>query len=118
MICAALLAAVAGCGDSGEEQARDVVQDYVDAANADDFDRICELYSDEYIEQLGTEDCPAFVQEQSSGVEQELELVDVRTNGDQATAEIDIAREEEGGPARITLQLVRDGDEWRIANFG
>jgi hypothetical protein len=115
--CIAAVAAVAGCGESDQEQAREVAQEYVDASNDGDFEKICDLYSEEFIEQLGAADCPAFVQEQSSGVAQTLELVEVRATEDRATAEIDAIREEEGGPARIVAQLEPVDGEWRITAF-
>ena len=114
--CAVAFAASAGCGESEQEQAREVVQDYVDASNANDFERVCELYSETLKDQLGATDCPAFVQEQSSGAETELELVEVRVNGDRATADLDAVSEQEG-PARLGLQLEREDDEWRITGF-
>jgi hypothetical protein len=112
-----VLAALAGCGQSDQEQARELAQDYVEASNGGDFERACELYSDSYKEQLAVEDCPAFIEEQSSGVDQELELVEVRLNGDRGSAEVDVLREEEGGPARVRLLLERSDGEWRISGF-
>ena len=118
LFCACLLAFAAGCGESDQEKAREVVQDYVEASNGDDFERVCELYSDEFKEQLGIEqNCAGFVEEQSSGVEQELQLVEVRVNGDRGSAEVDAVREEEGGPARIRLLLEQTDGEWRISGF-
>jgi ketosteroid isomerase-like protein len=118
VVCAALLVAAAGCGQSDQEKAREVVQEYIDASNDGDYERVCELYSEDFKRQLAVDDCPAFVEEQTSGVEQELELVDVRADGDRATAQIDAVRQEEGGTARIGLLLERaDGDEWRITDF-
>lgn len=118
-VCAALLVAAAGCGQSDQEKAREVVQEYIDASNSGDYERVCELYSEEFKRQLAIEEnCPGFVEEQSSGVAQELELVEVRVDGDRATAQIDAVREEEGGTARIGLLLERaDGDEWQITDF-
>jgi ketosteroid isomerase-like protein len=119
LICAALLAGgVAACGESDQEQAREVVQQYIDASNADDFDQVCDLYSDEFKQQLvAGANCPAFVQEQSSAVEQEFELVQISVNGDRGTAEINAVQKEEGGPRRIRLQLQRTGDEWQVSGF-
>jgi hypothetical protein len=114
--CLAALAAAAGCGESDQEQAREVVQEYVDASNAGDYEAICDLYSESLKEELGATNCPAFVQEQSSGAETELELVEVRANGDRATADLDASSEQEG-PARIGLTLEREDDEWRITGF-
>jgi ketosteroid isomerase-like protein len=114
----ALALVAAGCGESDQEQARDAVQDYVDAVGAQDYDAVCDLYSDSFKDELAVgENCAAFVQEQTSGgPPQELEVVDVRVNGDKATADLD-ASNEAGGPSRITLQLERDGDDWRISGF-
>jgi ketosteroid isomerase-like protein len=113
------MAAIAGCGESDEEQAREVVQDYVDAQNADDFDRICELYSDGLKQELGIEEnCPGFVEEASSGAEGEerFEIVDVRVSDERATAELDVSRESEG-PARIGITLEREDGEWRVVRL-
>lgn len=119
LACAAALVAVAGCGESDQEQAREVVQDFVDARNGDDFEAECDLYSEKYLDELAVADCPAFIEEQRSGAdgEEELEIVDVEVNDDRATANVDILRESEGGPARIGLLLEREDDEWRITGF-
>jgi ketosteroid isomerase-like protein len=116
LVCGAAIAGLVACGESDQEQAREVVQDYVDATNSDDFERVCELYSDSLKQELGAADCPAFVEEQSSGVETELELVEVRVSGDKATADLD-SRSEQEGPARLGLMLEREDDEWRITGF-
>ena len=119
LVLAAVLAFAAGCGESEQEQAREVVQDYVDASNGDDFEAICDLYSESLKQELAIgENCAAFVQEQSTGADgsEELELIEVRVNDDQATADIDAIRESEG-PSRITLQLEREGDDWRVSGF-
>lgn len=117
LLCAFVLGGLAGCGESDQEKARELVQDYVEASNGEDFERVCELLSDGYKEQLAVEDCAGFVEEQSSAVEQQLELVEVRVDGEQGSAEVDAVREEEGGPARVRLLLERSDGEWRISGF-
>jgi ketosteroid isomerase-like protein len=114
----ALAVVATGCGESDQEQAREVVQDYVDAVSEQDFDAVCDLYSDAFKQQLAVGDnCAAFVQEQTSGgPTQELSVVDVRVNEDKATADLD-ATNEAGGPSRITLQLERQDDTWKISGF-
>jgi hypothetical protein len=109
---------VTGCGESDQEQAREVAQDYVDARSDGDFERVCELYSDGFKEELAVaENCAGFVEEQTSGGEdQELELVSVHVNDDKASADIDVIRGSEG-PSRIRVQLTRDGDDWRISGL-
>ena len=68
LVCATALVAAAGCGETDQEQAREVVQDYVDARNDGDFEAVCDLYCDSFKEELAIgENCPAFVEEQTSG---------------------------------------------------
>jgi hypothetical protein len=122
LFCAAALAGATGCGESDQEQAREVVQDYVDARADDDFETVCDLYSDEFKEELGAaENCTAFLEEQTGGADppeapDELQVVSVRVNDDRGTAEIDVVREGQG-PSRIGLLLARDGDDWKISGL-
>lgn len=119
LVCTAALVAIAGCGESDQEQAREVVQDYVDARNDGDFETVCELFSDTFKEQLGVgEDCAAFIEEQTTGgdAESTLEVVDVRVKNDRATADIDVVREGEG-PSRVTLTLASEDGEWKITGL-
>lgn len=119
LLCAAALVALAGCGESEQEQAREAVQGYVDAQNGDDFEAVCDLYSDAFKAQLGVtpEACPAFVQEQSSGAATSFELVGVNVNGDTATADIDAMSEDGAGPSRLTVTLAREDGEWEITGL-
>src|ERR671911_32882 len=105
LVCAVALAAAAGCGETDEEQAREVAQDYVEASNARNFQAVCDLYSEQFIEELEATDCPAFVKENSSGADSEFSLVDVRVS-------------EGGGPIRVGLRLERNpDDEWEIVGL-
>ena len=116
LACAAALV-VAGCGESDQEQAREVAQDYVDALNDQDYEAVCDLYADQLKEELALgENCAAFVQEQSSGADSQLELIEVRVNDDRATADLDSVSEQEG-PARIGLLLELEDETWRITGF-
>jgi ketosteroid isomerase-like protein len=117
LACLAALAVTSGCGQTDQEKAREVVQDYVDARNAGDFEKVCELFSDSFKQELQTGDCPAFVAEQSSGGEgdEELSLVEVRAKGDVATADIDVTRDSQS-PSRIGVRLERQDGEWRISS--
>lgn len=119
LACVAAIAVGAGCGESDQEQAREAVQDYVQARGDEDHEAVCELFSDSFKEELAVDDCAGFVQEQSSGAdgEEELEVIDVHVNDDKATANIDVIRGTEGGPVRIGLLLEREDDEWRITGF-
>ena len=121
LCCAALVAIVAaGCGQTDQEKAREVVQEYADARGAQDFDRVCELYADSFKQKLGAADnCAGFVAEQTSGADanEELEVVSVHVKGDRATAALDVSGES-GGPVRIGLQLERQDDgAWKISGL-
>jgi ketosteroid isomerase-like protein len=118
LVCAAAVAAAGGCGESDQEQAREVVQDYVDARNEGDFERVCDLYSESFKQELAvSENCAAFVQEQTTGAGGgELSVADVNASGDRATADLDVSEGPEG-PSRVALVLEREGDEWRITGI-
>ena len=118
LVCAAALVAAAGCGETDQEQAREVVQDYVDARNEGDFELVCDLYSDSFKQQLAIgENCPAFVEEQTSGAGGELSVADVRVRDDRATADLDVSEGSEG-PSRVALVLEREDDgEWKITGI-
>jgi hypothetical protein len=118
LVCAAALVAAAGCGETDQEQAREVVQDYVDARNDGDFELVCDLYSDSFKQQLAIgENCPAFVKEQTSGAGGELSVADVHVNDDRATADLDVSEGSEG-PSRVALVLEREDDgEWKITGL-
>jgi hypothetical protein len=118
LVCAAALVAAAGCGETDQEQAREVVQDYVDARNDGDFELVCDLYSDSFKQQLAIgENCPAFVEEQTSGAGGELSVADVHVNDDRATADLDVSEGSEG-PSRVALVLEREDDgEWKITGL-
>jgi hypothetical protein len=118
LVCAAALVAAAGCGETDQEQAREVVQDYVDARNDGDFELVCDLYSDSFKQQLAIgENCPAFVEEQTSGAGGELSVADVHVNDDRATADLDVSEGSEV-PSRVALLLEREDDgEWKITGL-
>lgn len=115
LCCAALLAALAGCGQTDQEKAREVVQEYVDARSDKDFEAVCDLFSDSFKQELAASDCPAFVAEQTSGAggSEQIEFVDVHVRDDRARADLDVTGEG-GGPSRIGLILERQDGEWRI----
>lgn len=115
LACSAALAVAAGCGESDQEQAREVVQDYAEARNAGDYAAVCDLFSDEFIQELAVEDCPGFIEEQTSGADEDVSVVDVRVKDDTATADLDVNTE--AGPSRIVIRLERDGDDWLIVGL-
>jgi hypothetical protein len=123
----ALLAAssallLAGCGgdSAGEQTAREAARDYVQARNQGNAGRVCELYSQQLISELGASNCQAFVKEQTAGVATSLTIVGVKETGDHATATLRSTAAGEtgsaGGPLKITLE--RQDGAWRITGLG
>ena len=67
--------------------ARDVAQQYVDAYNARDFGRLCQVLSQSYKQQLKVgSDCAGYFKEQTSGAATTLTLKDVEVKNNQAAA--------------------------------
>jgi hypothetical protein len=113
------LTALAGCGGSDEQSAHDVAQAYVVARNQGDAAKICELYSEQLIQQLKTSNCVAFVREQTSGTATDLSLVGVSETGDQATATIQakVGGDIANAIAPIQVELTRQDGEWQISGL-
>jgi hypothetical protein len=118
-IVAVSAALLAGCGgDDGGESARDVAQSYVDAQTSKDFERVCALLSDQLRRQLGGDDCPALLEEQSSGLpRRRFKLVSVNEDGDRATASLK-TRGESGKPVKLQISLEREDGDWRVTGVG
>ena len=122
LACAIAIAVPVGCGgddDGGGDQpsAEETAQQYVDAQNNGDAATICSLYSDGLKEEIGAlRNCPAFVQEQSSGAETNFELVGVEESGDRATAMLESSGES-GAPVPLTITLERTDGGWLITSL-
>jgi hypothetical protein len=112
-------ALVVGCGgDDGGESARDVAQSYVDAQTSKDFEQVCALLSDQFRQQLGGDDCPSFLEEQSSGIpRRQFKLVSVNEDGDRATASLETGGES-GKPVKLQISLERQDGGWRVTGVG
>jgi hypothetical protein len=119
LIAAVLAALLAGCGgNEGGESARDVAQSYVDAQTNKDFDEVCSLLSDQFRQQLGSDNCPRFLEEQSSGIpRREFKLVSVNEDGNRATATVETGGET-GKPVRLRISLERQDGDWRVTGVG
>jgi ketosteroid isomerase-like protein len=115
--------ALVGCGgggSSGPQTAKDAADEYVAARNSGDAAKVCELYSQQLIQQLRTSNCVAFVQEQTSGTATDLTVLHVSESGDHATATIQARA---GGVvanaiAPIELKLAKEDGEWKISGLG
>jgi hypothetical protein len=117
----ALVAVIlAGCGGSDDSagSAENVVESYVDAQSARDFQQVCELFSDQFRQQFRGASCAGFLEEQSSGIpRRQFKVVSVTENGDQATARLQTGGES-GKPVNLKISLVRQDGAWRITSIG
>ena len=119
----AVVTALAGCGGGGSEgpqSAKDAAQAYVSARNSGDAAKVCELYSQQLIQQLKTTNCVGFVQEQTSGTATDLTVLRVTEHGDQATATIQarVGGNIANAIAPIELKLTRENGDWKISGLG
>jgi ketosteroid isomerase-like protein len=126
MACAAVLAALVGCGGGGgsddTSSAENAARAYVEASNDRDFDRLCNVLSESYKLQLhmGSR-CVGFLQEQTSGAKRlSLKVADVQVNGDQAVAHVTgtIETETGTGQSRLQLQLQDVDGGWHVTHQG
>ena len=112
LACFVALAAAAGCGESDQEQAREVAQDYVEASNAGDFEAVCDLFTDEFINELAVDRLPGLRRASRHRGRDggELELVDVRVSDD--TGDRRHRRgQRRGGPIRVGVGMERNADD-------
>ena len=119
--CLAALALLVGCGGGSSQSASDVAQDYVDARNAGDAAKVCDLYTDTLKQRLGADKCAAFIQEQTSGAHLDFRLIGVQENGDKATATLGVSSTTQELPVtarKLQLSLAKQDGDWKIDGFG
>jgi ketosteroid isomerase-like protein len=119
-VVAALIAGCGGGGKSGPQSARDAADAYVSARNSGDAAKVCELYSEQLIQQLKTDNCVAFVKEQTSGTATDLTVLRVTQHRGRATATIQarVGGNIANAIAPIELQLTKEGDQWKVSGLG
>jgi hypothetical protein len=119
-VCLAALALLVGCGGGSSQSASDVAQDYVDARNAGDAAKVCDLYTDQLKRQLGGSNCESFIKEQTGGTAIKFQLSGVDENGDKATATVNAtaAQELPKGASQLEVDLVKQDGDWKIDGFG
>jgi ketosteroid isomerase-like protein len=140
VLCAALVGGgtLAGCGggdDNGTDTAAgQAAQQYVDAYNARDFDRVCTLLSKSYKRERelvpGSADepeeegeletgCAEYFKEHTSGAETTLTLIDVQERGAVANAHVrSKAEDTPNAEADETIGLARQPDgSWKVTDI-
>ena len=121
LACLAVLSLLIGCGGDSQSGAKDVAQQYVDARNSGDSEKVCDLYTDTLKQRLGADKCAQFIQEQTSGAQLTFRLIGVQENGDKATATLGVSsgtQELPQGSNQLQLVLVKQGGDWQIDGFG
>jgi hypothetical protein len=122
LVLVALMAA--GCGESGpsdEERVRATLREFQRATEARDYAALCERVLApqlvESVRQVGLP-CELALEKGFEDVESpRLAVGAITVRGDRATAEVRSSAEGEA-PSEDTLELVRVGEDWRIASLG
>jgi ketosteroid isomerase-like protein len=123
----------AGCGGGGEDNGLDTpagraAQAYVDAYNAKQFDKVCEMLTDSYKDERsigpggGDEEgeersgCGAYFREHTAGAETTLTLEEVRVTGKTADAHVKVeSHDSPGGESSQTVGLQEQADgSWLV----
>ncbi len=135
LVCAAVIAGCGGGDDNGTDTAAGrAAQQYVDAYNARDFDRVCALLSKSYKAERelvpGSADepeeegeletgCAEYFKEHTGGASTTLTLVDVQEKGAVAMAHVRSKSEDNpGGEADETIGLARQRDgSWKVTDI-
>jgi ketosteroid isomerase-like protein len=119
-VIAAVISGCGGGGGDGPQSATEVAESYVNARNSGDAATVCELYSQQLIQQLRTDNCVGLVREQTSGTATDLTVLHVTQHGDRATATIQarVGGNIANAIAPIEITLTKQGGEWRISGLG
>lgn len=111
--------ALGACGgDSEEDAVREAVEEFVAAVRDGDGAAACELLTDEALETAGGARCERALGRIGDAVAPEVEITDIRVQGDRATAEAGAAGGGEDEVRSQPLDFVKEDDEWKIASFG
>jgi hypothetical protein len=122
LVLAVLLAA--GCGESGpsdEERIRATLREFQRATEERDYAAICErVLAPELIESVGQVGLPCELAMEKGFEDVEsprLAVGAITVRGDRATADVRSSAAGES-PSEDTVELVRVGEDWRIASLG
>ena len=107
-------------GPDDDKQVREALDTYAKATRDKDYQQLCDsLYATDLVERIRSAGLPCEVALRT-GLEDrqnpQLQVQAVEVNGDQALAK---ARASASGevPAVVTIRLVREGDDWRVASL-
>jgi len=113
------LLALPACGRESEESAvRDTLQTFADATARKDYQRLCDdLFSERLVEEVNrTLPCEVALRRSDLDAARnpKIEVRSVKVDGDRASARVRSTAANQP-PSEDTVQLVREGDGWRIA---
>jgi hypothetical protein len=107
-------------GPDDNKQVRETLDKYAKATREKDYQTLCDsLYATDLVERIRSAGLPCEVALRTGLQDRQnprLEVRAVEVNGDQALAK---ARASATGevPAVVTIRLVREGDDWRVASL-
>ena len=112
----------AGCGDNDSGggggdapgSPREAAEAYIEAQKAGDTGRVCELYSDAYLEVTEEEGgpCEDFDERSDKWNEEDRELLEVEERGDDKA--VAIVSCEDSTASDCSLPLVEEGGGWKV----
>jgi ketosteroid isomerase-like protein len=112
---------LSGCGPFGESEkgARDTLTELIEARNARDFERVCDLLAEQQLQKFRRADtnCEEQLSARASDVTIRLRIDEVRVSGDRATVNATVGQEGQAGQAQTVLLVKEDGD-WKVSQVG
>ena len=113
----ALALALPACGRSPERDVRDTLNAFATATAKKDYQRLCdEIFSEKLVEQVRRQvPCELALKNSSLGDARnpKLEIKRITVKGDTATAVVASSAANQR-PSEDTVQLVKEGEDWRI----
>ncbi len=121
LLAAAIALLAAGCSsESDEEKVRATLQRFADATARKDYQALCDdLFATKLVEEVRRSiPCELALKRSDLATAQKpkLEVGTVKVEGDRATADVRSSAANQR-PSRDTVELIREGDEWRIISL-
>ena len=124
LLAAALIAGCGGGGESDEDQVRDVVESFVQAGEDRDAATACDLLAADQVktvEDIGPGGSCATILagifSKAEDVNTDVEIQDVRVEGDRATVDATV-KSPDSQPKAESILVVKEDGEWKLASAG
>jgi hypothetical protein len=110
-----------GCGrESDDEQVRATLEQFADATARKDYQALCDrLFATKLVEEVRRSlPCELALKRSDLATAQKpkLEVLSVKVDGDTARADVRSSAANQR-PSRDTVELIREGDDWRIISL-